>query len=107
MHNNFDKLGFQWQPTFFTNVPRILMGKPILLDYDQYWQHQLIQKYLPDISEEQYVSKRNNIVSQINSTKGNQLLLSNWKTIAENVTSQKISRVRLGQGYFSSDVKRT
>jgi hypothetical protein len=42
----------------------------------------------------------------MDSTKANQLLKNNWKTIAENATSREIGKVRLGQGYFSSDVKR-
>lgn len=106
LHNSFDKLGFQWQPTFFTNIPRIMTNQPTVADYDQYWYDHLICKYLPDVTQEQYVHKRNNIVSQIDSIKANQLLKSNWQTISENASKQELGRVCLDQGYISSTVTR-
>ena len=106
LHNSFDRLNIQWQPTFFTNVPRILMGKPIVTDYDQYHQYNIIKKYLPHISEEQFTTKREYIVSQIDSTKANEVIKGNWKTISENATHQELSRIRLGEGYLSSNVTR-
>ena len=106
LHNSFDIFGLQWSPTFLTNVPRIIIGEPIVLDYDQYWQQHLIQKYLPDIPQEQYISKHNNMVSQINSSKANQVLKNNWNTLSENATSQELKRIRLGQGYLFSNITR-
>ena len=94
------------QPTVFTNIPRIITGKPIVTDYDQYHQYHIIKKYLPHISEDQFATKRKYIVSQIDSTKANQLIKGNWKTISENATHEELSRIRLGQGYLSSNVNR-
>jgi hypothetical protein len=106
MHNSFDSLGYQWQPTFFTNIPNIVTRQPIYLDVDQYWQHRLIQKYLPEITQEQYIMKRNNIVSQINSTKANQILTNNWETIAKNATKAELGRIRLGESFFIGSICR-
>jgi len=106
LHNSLDSLGLQWQPTGFTNFPRILTGQPVFMDYDQYWQYVLIRKYLPHISPQDYSTKYNNIVSQIDSTKTNQILINNWETVSANATSQELGRIRLGQGYFSSAVTR-
>ena len=106
IHNSFDSLNFRWQPTFFTNIPRIVTGRPILLDNDQYWQDHIIRKYLPHITYDQYSTKYNNIISQIDSTQTNKILKSNWNTIVENCTKQELNRIRLGQGYISSTVGR-
>ena len=73
LHNSFDHLGFQWQPIFFTNVPRIIIGQPMVTDYDQYHQYQLIKKYLPNITEDQFTTKHK-LVSEVNSAKANQIL---------------------------------
>ena len=59
IYNSFDSLNFRWQLTFFTNIPRVLTGKPILLDNDQ------------------YSAKYNNIVSQIDSTQTNEIIKKN------------------------------
>lgn len=106
IHNSFDGLNFRWQPTVFTNIPRIAMGKPIFLDNDQYWHDHIIRKYLPHITYDQYSVKHNNIVSQIDSTKTNIIIKENWDGISENCTKQELTRVNLGQGYIFSTVKR-
>jgi len=106
IHNSFDSIGFRWEPTFFTNVPNICVGQPWYLDADQYWQHHMIQKYLPEITPEQYMVKHRNIVSQINSTKANQILKANWSTLAENATKDELTKIRLGEAYFYGGVSR-
>ena len=105
IHNSFDGINFRWQPTSFTNIPRIALNKPIYLDNDQYWHDHIIRKYLPHITYDQYTSKYNNIVSQIDSTKTNNIIKANWSSLAENCTKQELCRIRLGQGYLS-DVQR-
>jgi hypothetical protein len=106
IHNSFDSLNFRWQPTVFTNIPRMVLGKPMFLDVDQYWHDHVIRKYLPHITYDQYSAKYNNIVSQIDSTKTNEIIKENWGTLAENCTKQELNRIRLGQGYISSTVQR-
>ena len=106
LHNSFDKLGFKWQPTLFTNIPRVLAGLPIVNDYDQFWGDHLIQKYLPEITQEQYTSKYNNIVTQIDSVKANRVLIENWDTVSKNATKQELNRVSLGTGYMSNIANR-
>ena len=107
IHNSFERLGFAWQPTIFTNGPNYVAGKPCYLDADQYWQHQLIQKYLPHITQEQYITKEKNILSQIriDSTKSTQIIKANWQTLCENATNAELRRLNLkDQGYFSGGI---
>jgi hypothetical protein len=42
IHNSFDRLDFRWQSILFTNVPRIVIGRPVVLDNDQYWHAHII-----------------------------------------------------------------
>jgi hypothetical protein len=106
IHNSFDNLGFRWQPTQFTNVPNILMGKPIFLDNDQYWHNHIIRKYLPDITYDQYSAKYTNIVSQIDSTKTTKIIKDNWDIISENCTKQEINKIRFKSSYISDNIQR-
>ena len=107
MANSFDRLGFQWQPTFFTNVPRIIVRAPIVLYNDQYWHHFVIQKYLPGIPVEEYTVQHNSVATRVDSSKTTQILSDNWESISKKCTKQELHRIRLGDsGIMSTKVVR-